>query len=161
MLILTCSVNEELQSEGSKFPIILPRLTAFYKTILRNFIEREVREKVEFFNINVNDRHRFKNLKSIYSGAKAKAYIVKLQDDNLITDVDLENFKKHEDFNDKHLQFTSMFCRASIKSKNNFSLASFINLFPQISCDTEAAYFEFQNLLDMDLSTFSNNVDEF
>jgi hypothetical protein len=65
--------------------------------------------------------------------------------------------KKRVNFKDKHLQFASMFCPASIKTKNNFSFAYFINLFPQISCDIEAADFEFQNLLDMDLSTFMMN----
>jgi hypothetical protein len=65
------------------------------KTILRNFIEREVMEKVEFFNISVNHPYSFKNYKNIYSGAKTEAYIHKLKQENLITDADVVNFKKH------------------------------------------------------------------
>lgn len=65
----------EMQSETSKFPILLERMTSLYTVILKNYIKRDILNSTPLHLINVNYPRNYIELKTIYCGAKAEAFL--------------------------------------------------------------------------------------
>lgn len=162
-LELLTKLNIEFQSENPKVPILLNRMTVFYKTLLRSFVKQDLIETKDFSKINLNDPNVFKPLENIYFGAKLDAFI----NSNACrcSKEDINNFKiraldyyvelckqirKRFNFADKHLHFASNFAPCVAKSGSILSVANFINLYPNINIDIEAANLEWQMLPDLE-----------
>lgn len=176
ILDLVVKVNLEMQSQTSKFPILLERMTALYSVIIKNFIKSEVVGKVPLHLINVNNPHNYLDLKAVYYGARAEAFAQLEIEKGYLSKTELEGFLKHVlafyveltsqlkkrfNFNDKYLLFASKLSPSAVKEKKVSSLASFINLFPHIPCDIEDVNTEWQLLKEQDLTNFSNDPAEF
>lgn len=179
VLDLITKLNVEMQSEGSKLPLVHDRFTTLYKVILKNYIKPEIISKnVDCIHtINVNHPHNHLDLKLIYCGAKSEAFLQTEIEKGTISQSDNLNFLKHilsfyielsnqikkrVNFNDKHLIFARNFLPSVVKSKKTRSIATFINIFPQIQCDIESVNSEWQLLSEQDnLNDFSDNIAEF
>lgn len=164
VLTLTNQLNLEFQSEGSKFPIILNRLMALYKTILKNFIKKDVTDRIQLLEINIHNPGNYLAIENLYFGAKANAYV---SNENInISKEDLHNFrlniikfyieilsqiKKRFNFNDKHLKFAANFVPEKVLSGNIRSIGDFLNLFPNIEVDIQKVDMEWQLLCETDL----------
>lgn len=176
VLDLVTKLNIELQSETSKVPILLERMSTFYKSLLRNFIKAEVTKNTEFDRINVEYPHNFKEIDTVYCGGKSDAFILDSIRKNKTSQTVIGNFKRHVlsfyielckqvknrfNFEDNCLMYASNFSPSKMKLKTVDSVSDFVNLFPQIECDIETVNLEYQSVLDLDLNKFSNSVDDF
>ncbi|XP_074038465.1 protein FAM200B-like [Leptinotarsa decemlineata] len=164
VLKLINTVNVELQSSQSKVPLMLGKIKSLYKTFIKCFIKKEVIEDFErkssIDKINVTDPHNYIPIESTYFGAKVDALLK--QDINIhmqeLTSFKLRclefyteictQIKERFDFSDKILSFASNFipetaCEGSIRS-----IAEFINFFPHIEVDIEAANIEWNLMVE-------------
>ncbi|XP_023310301.1 zinc finger protein 862-like [Anoplophora glabripennis] len=176
VLDLIVKVNLEMQSETSKFPILLERMTLFYNVVMKNYIKRETLKSTSLHLINVSHPHNYLDLKSIYCGAKTEAFLQVESEKGSVSEKDAESFLKHVlafyvelstqiknrfNFSDKYLIFASNFAPTVVKSQKIRSIATFVNLFPQVQCNIEDVNTEWQILNEQDLTNFSNDIAEF
>lgn len=167
-------VNIEFQSEIPKAPILLTRMIALYKTFLRSYVKKTIIDTKNFTDINVHDPTVYKSLNDIYFGARLDAF---LKSEGLkCSKEDIHNFKlraleyyielcsqikRRFNFKDKHLELASNFTPTMAMSGNILSIANFINLYPNIEIDIEAANAEWQLLPDIVTFSENTNINEF
>jgi hypothetical protein len=68
-------VNQELQSETPKIPILLDRVACLYKLILKCFIQNDVIQRTNFCLIDVRNPRNYKQIENIYFGGNVDTFL--------------------------------------------------------------------------------------
>ncbi|XP_043270179.1 uncharacterized protein [Venturia canescens] len=161
VLELVNKLNVEFQAEKPKLHLLLSRVRALYRSILRNYIEIKYLDRISLQNINPSDPRLFLKLEQVYFGA---------QTDLLLSNKDIdpkelhsfrthalsyyvllaEQLKKRFNFDDEVLLFMSWFNPAIAVSGDisNIATQSF-KLFPQLVNDLERLNIEWRLVADL------------
>lgn len=130
-LKLITDLNQELQSESPKMPLLLNRITSLYKSILKCFVKHDAIKNHEIANINVKDPSIYRSVDNINFGGKVHAYLKNPENEFKIAAADLHNFKlrcldfyvelcvqikKRFNFQDKILLYASLFTPSVVRS---------------------------------------------
>jgi hypothetical protein len=130
-LKLITDLNQELQSESPKMPLLLNRITSLYKSILKCFVKHDAIKNHEIANINVKDPSIYRSVDNINFGGKVHAYLKNPENEFKIAAADLHNFKlrcldfyvevcvqikKRFNFQEKILLYASLFTPSVVRS---------------------------------------------
>ncbi|CAH1114785.1 unnamed protein product [Psylliodes chrysocephalus] len=177
VLELVTKVNLEFQSEQPKLPIFLERMTTLYRIILKGFTKKHILETVPLSNINVCHPKNYLEIYKMFFGAKVDT-ILKAE---TIDKGDVHNFrlkamefyielakqiKERFNFEDEILKYASYFTPQRTLSGEILSIAQFVNLFPNVTIDIEAANTEWLLISDIannsiDLASDLDNICKF
>lgn len=72
VLDLVNKMNLEFQSEKIKIHLVLSRIGGLYRTILRNFIKKDVLDKESLDKINPKDARIYTGIDTVYFGAQVE-----------------------------------------------------------------------------------------
>lgn len=161
-------MNLQFQSETTQIQILYSRFTSIYKTILRNFIKKEVMDEMELSKISPSNPDYFVNLERIYIGARAQLFlqenyvpideINKIRTNILSFYVELSlQIRKRFKFDDPKLKFLSNFEPKVALSGNTISIVEAAKFFRKLVDDPENLNTEWRLLPDIQAIKDSEN----
>lgn len=175
-LELVTKINMELQSESPQVPHLLDKITNLYKTLLKNFIDNKIRNRIgDDLKINIHNPSNHLPLEKIYYGAKVELIV---KNSTKISKMELENFRvrcldfylelctqirNRFDFNNPYYNYAANFTPLNATAGNVLSIANFAELFPNVEVDLEAVNAEWHQLSESeDIKSMKNkNLTEF
>ncbi|XP_050298659.1 uncharacterized protein LOC126737704 [Anthonomus grandis grandis] len=166
------SMNLIFQSENTQSQNLYSKFTSTYKTILKNYIKKDITNNMQLSKINTANPDFFVNLEDLYIGPKAALFL----SENSILESELNKFRvnilgfyvelstqirKRFNFDDTFLQFLTNFQPKVAMSGDIASIFEAQKYFKFLNLSPQKLDLEWRMLPDIDLKKQTTDFDSF
>lgn len=148
-------MNKEFQSEGPKIHVLYMRMTTIFKSVLQNFIKKDVMDRLDISTINLRGPTNYLPIEQLYLGAQVHKHLSDLN----ASDVNAfrlsclnfyislaESIRGRFDFKNELLKFVGAFCPTKALSGNVPDVFLVIDLISVFNLDEESINHEWRML---------------